>query len=251
MNSNIHVRTHCCVRTQFLLWHGMLEKKPMCPHSMLALSHSSNVACQNSGIAEPGGLLYHGPSPVLASLQVFTWEWLKNRRKGLHRQLERTQAEELFAGEDGNAEAREDAQSRHRWVCHKLWMLNHKGMVITDAPGEWEGRQRDYGGEGKGWRKLNPPSPMAQHCPGRLLRERKKNLPSPPHSLQSFALPESRSLIPLSRGRKDLVRLLWRAAVETALLVPIFRWLNFQKWWRQKGRLAPRVIAASSDKASL
>ena len=97
---------------------------------MLALSHSSNVACQNSGIAEPGGLLYHGPSPVLASLQVSTWEWLKNHRKGLHQQLERTQVEELFAAQDGNEEAREDARSRNRWVCNKLWRLNTDGIVL-------------------------------------------------------------------------------------------------------------------------
>ena len=62
---------------------------------------------------------------------------------------------EEFAAQDEDSEVQEEARSRYRWVCYKVWKLNTEGHVITDAPGVWEGTQREYGGIGKASRWLN------------------------------------------------------------------------------------------------
>ena len=115
---------------------------------MLELNPSSNVACQNSDMAELWGTVVHSPSPDLASLQVGNFEYLKNHRAGLHSQLERCQIEEEFAVEDGDSEAQEECQRRARWIRHKFSVLNRGGIMVWDAPGVWENESRTYGGRG-------------------------------------------------------------------------------------------------------
>ena len=75
---------------------------------MLELSPSSNVARQNSEMAELWGTVVHSPSPDLASLQVGNFAFLKNERKNLRSQLERCDVEEEFAMLDGETQAQQE-----------------------------------------------------------------------------------------------------------------------------------------------
>ena len=83
------------------------------------------------------------PPPDLASLQVGNWEYLKNYRKGLQHQLQRSQ-QQLIETDDA-AKAR-DLEARVIWVQHKQYFLDTLGEMIHDRPGPWMGKEReDYG----------------------------------------------------------------------------------------------------------
>ena len=93
---------------------------------MLELPGSCNIACQTATCTTA--------PPVLASLQVGSWEYLLNHRKGLRAQQERCRLNAELARRDGLHDQVHEAQRRGRWVDCKIQQLD-EGIMIWDMPG--------------------------------------------------------------------------------------------------------------------
>ena len=135
---------------------------------MLDLPGSCNIACQTATCTTA--------PPVLASLQVGSWEYLFNHRKGLRAQEEKSRLKAELAGREGLHDEAQEARLRLRWVRYKIHQLND-GIMIWDMPGVWEGESRPYGllnaetqrnlsptewgwnSRMQGWERRNPPGP--------------------------------------------------------------------------------------------
>ena len=88
------------------------------------------------------GLQYRS-NPDLAGLQVGTYAYLKNFRKGLAHQYQRCKAQMEAA--DESAETAESHRKRLAWIEQKQIRLDRYHEMILDRPGMWMGEEQPYG----------------------------------------------------------------------------------------------------------
>ena len=88
------------------------------------------------------GLQYRS-NPDLAGLQVGTWAYLKNFRKGLAHQYQKCKAQMESA--DECAATAELHRKRLAWIEEKQIRLDTFHEMIVDRPGIWMGEPQQYG----------------------------------------------------------------------------------------------------------
>ena len=84
-------------------------------------------------------------TPDLARLQVGTWEYLKNFRKGLKYQRERCLRELAAATDARDAATAADCNDRLLWIREKQDFLDTRNEMVWDRPVTQHGRQMEYG----------------------------------------------------------------------------------------------------------
>ena len=83
---------------------------------------------------------------MLARLQVGTWAYLKNFRKGLRHQASRCKSELEAAEARGDVSAAAELQHRLDWIFAKQRYLDVEHVMVLDKPSWQHGRALEYGG---------------------------------------------------------------------------------------------------------
>ena len=83
--------------------------------------------------------------PDLACLQVGTYAYLKNFRKGLHHQRERCERELAEATDARDAATAADCNDRLRWIRRKQHFLDRRNEMVWDRPVWQNGREMEFG----------------------------------------------------------------------------------------------------------
>ena len=91
-----------------------------------------------------GGLRKHCATalPDLARLQVGTYAYLKNSRKGLHYQRERCLRDLAAATDARDAATAAECNDRLLWIREKQDFLDTRNEMVLDRPVTQRGRQK-------------------------------------------------------------------------------------------------------------